>query len=173
MIKTLTVLAYLLTGAESHQEAMKLSSFGIYPDGEVSVEYTCQGRNVSIPVEWSHVPAGTRSLVLLMSDNSPPRRVYLWAVYNVPPERQWLEPAAKLLRGEHYAKNTLGHLNYDGPCPSEGEHHYTIKLYALRTRFYFNKKVTAEELIQAMQHRVIATATLEAHFERIQEKKHT
>ena len=67
--------------------------------------------------------------------------------------------------GEQYAENSWGHLRYDGPCPPKGEaHHYVIKLYALKAHFYFHKEITTAELFDAMNHRIIATATLETRF---------
>lgn len=166
VIKTLTLLAYLFGGAESHQTPMELTSKVIQANGDIPITYTCHGRNVSIPLEWRHVPNGTRSLALVMIDKSAPKkRRYLWAVYNIPPKRHWIKPAAKLFRGEQFAENSWGHLSYDGPCPSQGEtHHYVIKLYALRARFYFHKKITTKELLDAMKHRVISSAKLEVHY---------
>lgn len=165
MIRTLAVLAYLFGGVEGHQPPMELSSVVLLPSGNIPVVYTCHGRNVSIPLKWSHVPAGTRSLALVMYDkNAAPKRRYLWTVYNIPPERHWIKPAAKLLRGEQYAENSWGHLSYDGPCPSQGEYHYVIELYALKARFHFYKKIRTPELLKAMKHRIIATAKLNVHY---------
>ena len=166
MVKTLAILAYLLGGAESHQMPMELSSSVIKPNGNIPITYTCDGKNVSIPLKWRHVPSGTRSLALVMYDQSAPKeKRYLWAIYNISPERHWLKAAEKLLRGAHYAENSWGHLRYDGPCPMRGEeHHYVIKLYALKAHFYFQKEITTAELFQVMAHRVIATAQIEARF---------
>lgn len=171
MIKTLALMAYLIGGAELHQLPMELSSSVVQSKGEFPIAFTCAGRNVSIPLRWRHIPTGARSLALVMIDTSTPKKRYLWAVYNIPPERHWMNTAAKLLRGEHYAENSAGHLRYEGPCPPRGEeHHYVIRLYALKTRFYFHQKVTAEVLLKAMEHRIIATAEIEARFGKV--KKH-
>lgn len=164
MIKTLTILTYLFAGAEPHQLPMELRSTVLGTrGGEIPVSYTCRGRDVSIPLEWRHVPAGTRSLALVMLDKTPPKK-YLWAIYNIPPQQRWVESAAKLFRGEQYAKNSWGHLRYDGPCPSQNEHRYVITLYALKAHFYFDKKITTAELLEAMQHRIITTAKIETRF---------
>ncbi|MCB1827088.1 MAG: YbhB/YbcL family Raf kinase inhibitor-like protein [Coxiellaceae bacterium] len=174
MIKTLTVLTYLFGGAETHQPPMELLSKALASNGKIPIKYTCHGRNVSIPLAWRHIPAGTRSLALVMyQKDGVTKHRYLWAVYNIPPERQWITPAAKLLRGEHYAENSDGHLDYDGPCPSEGkQQHYVIELYALKARFYFHKNVATPTLLKAMEHRVIAKAKLDLYYNGSTSKHH-
>jgi Raf kinase inhibitor-like YbhB/YbcL family protein len=162
LIKTLAMLAYLFTGTHHHQLPMTLTS-PISP--KIPVEHTCHGHNILFPMRWHHVPAGTRSLALVMMDeDEPENRRYLWAVYNILPERHWIGPAEQLLRGERYAQNSWGHLAYDGPCPLQGKHHYVARLYALKVRFYFEKKMAVSRLLKAMKHRIIATATLKMHY---------
>ena len=100
MIKTLTILAYLLGGAESHQMPMELSSAVVKPNGDIPATYTCNGGNISIPLRWRHIPSGARSLALVMYDKSASKeKRYLWSIYNIPPERHWINAAAKLFRG--------------------------------------------------------------------------
>src|SRR6185503_10608965 len=60
--------------------------------GKIPRKYTCEGDDTSPPLSWSDIPAGTKSLALIVDDpDAPdpakPQRVYVhWVVYNIPPE---------------------------------------------------------------------------------------
>ncbi len=103
--------------------------------------------NLSPPMEWSNIPAETKSLVLVMVDmmsyahnQLPENAVFLhWLVYNIPPDTKAL-PEAKggelvLPNGASEGKNNYPEEfknGYGGPCPPLGEEHqYVFKLYAL------------------------------------------
>jgi phosphatidylethanolamine-binding protein (PEBP) family uncharacterized protein len=51
---------------------MKLSSTAFSHDGSISGRFTCDGSNVSPPLAWSGLPAGTKSLVLVVADPDAP-----------------------------------------------------------------------------------------------------
>lgn len=165
MFKTLAMMTYLLGGAETQQLPMELMPAVTMAGSELPSDYTCQGKNLSIPVKWRHVPNGTRSLAIVMYDKTLTPRKYLWAVYDIYPEHHFLSSQSiNAFRGEKVAKNSYGHLQYDGPCPPPGEaHHYVIKLYALKARFFFREPISTPELMTAMNHRVISTAKIELH----------
>lgn len=161
MVKTLTLLAFLLGSAHSHEAPLEVASSALQKDRPIPTQYTCRGRNISIPLRWRHVPSGTRSLAVVLTNETvgEPLR-YLWAMYNIPPRQKWLKPNASLMHGERYAINSWGHVNYDGPCPSHGEHYYVLRIYALKKRFRFVKTIHAAALIDAMHNHIIATAKL-------------
>lgn len=106
--------------------------------GGIPKKYTCDGENVSPPLTWSGVPAGTKSLVLIVDDpDAPdpkaPKMIWVhWILYNLPPETNTLPEAVK-----HLPPGTLEGINdwkrtgYGGPCPPVGRHRYFHKLYAL------------------------------------------
>ena len=52
--------------------AMTLSSSAFADQGEIPVRYTCDGDDVSPPLSWSALPAGTRSLALIVDDPDAP-----------------------------------------------------------------------------------------------------
>jgi len=45
---------------------LMLASPAIPPSGEIPAQYTCDGADISPPLSWSDVPAGTGSLVLVV-----------------------------------------------------------------------------------------------------------
>ena len=120
--------------------ALALTSTAFVHDGAIPASYTCQGKDVSVPLAWSGVPAGTRSLVLIVDDpDAPdpaaPKMTWVhWVLYNIPPGEAGLKEAVKpseLPRGTLEGRNDWGRTGYGGPCPPVGRHRYFFKLYAL------------------------------------------
>jgi Raf kinase inhibitor-like YbhB/YbcL family protein len=117
---------------------MKLESSAFGPDGAIPRRYTCEGENLSPPLEWSGEPEGTRSLVLIVDDpDAPdpaaPRTTWVhWVLYDIPPGSGGLPEAARELPGAtRTALNDWKKREYGGPCPPIGRHRYFHKLYAL------------------------------------------
>ena len=53
--------------------------------GAIPIEYSCDGENISPPLAWNRLPAGTESLALTMDD--PDANGYAhWVMYNIPPD---------------------------------------------------------------------------------------
>src|SRR5260221_5070211 len=80
----------------------KLTSPAFQPNGSIPSKYTCEGSDTSPPLEWSDVPAGAKSLALIVDDPDAPdpakpqRTDVHWVIYNVPPGTTGLaENAAK------------------------------------------------------------------------------
>jgi Raf kinase inhibitor-like YbhB/YbcL family protein len=130
--------------------------------------YTCEGEDISPPLAWDGVPAGTKSLVLIIDDpDAPdpkaPKRVWVhWVVYNLAPDAVGLaENADKkgLPQGAAHGANDSKHAAYDGPCPPIGRHRYFHKLYALDTTLDL-AHATKAELEAAMKGHVLANAEL-------------
>ena len=98
--------------------------------------YTCQGQDISPPLSWAGVPAGTASLVLIVDDpDAPdpaaPKMTWVhWVVFNLPPDINGLKEAASLPVGAEAGLNDWKVSHYKGPCPPVGTHRYFHKLYA-------------------------------------------
>ena len=65
----------------------------VIQDGEgIPARFTCQGDDISPALSWTGVPAGTRSLVLIVDDpDAPdpraPRMTWVhWLLYDLPPD---------------------------------------------------------------------------------------
>lgn len=52
--------------------ALALKSSAFAHNGEIPRRHTCQGEDVSVPLAWSGVPAGAKSLVLIVDDPDAP-----------------------------------------------------------------------------------------------------
>jgi Raf kinase inhibitor-like YbhB/YbcL family protein len=98
--------------------------------------YTCTGASETPPVSWLNVPAGTRSLVLVLDDPDAPAGTFThWIVYNIPTGVREI-PRAGLDAGLHASGvceegNSAGSTGYIPPCPPPGKpHRYIFTLYA-------------------------------------------
>jgi Raf kinase inhibitor-like YbhB/YbcL family protein len=104
---------------------------------EMPTRYTCEGANVSPPLEWSGAPPGTRSFALIMEDLDGPSGPFRhWALYDIMADRTLLpEGVGHGVKTEPlgHGVNDYGHPRYDGPCPPETDdaHRYRFRLAAL------------------------------------------
>jgi Raf kinase inhibitor-like YbhB/YbcL family protein len=96
----------------------------------------CVGDNVSPELHWSNVPAGTKSLVLLMFDpeGRAPSGVSHWVAYGIAPTVTGFAEGEASKESDKYVggKSLMGVGHYSGPCtpPNATPHHYTFVLIA-------------------------------------------
>ncbi|RMF40138.1 MAG: YbhB/YbcL family Raf kinase inhibitor-like protein [Anaerolineae bacterium] len=104
-----------------------------FPDGgTIPVQYTCDGDDISPPLQWNDVPEGTRSFVLIADDpDAPSGRWVHWVVYDIPADLRAIPEAAPATLGVT-GYNDFRRTAYGGPCPPRGPaHRYFFTLYAL------------------------------------------
>jgi Raf kinase inhibitor-like YbhB/YbcL family protein len=142
--------------------ALTLSSTAFQAGGEIPAVYTCEGRDVSPPLAWAGLPAGTKSLALIVDDpDAPdpaaPKRVWVhWVLYNLPSTATGLaEAVTKLPTGTREGLNDWDRTGYGGPCPPIGRHRYFFKLFALDTELPDLGTPTKAALEKAMQGHVL------------------
>lgn len=139
-------LALALTTFAGSAWAFEISSPAVGNDTTIPDQYTanafgCSGGNVSLPLEWTDVPAEAKSLALTMYDPDAPTGsgFWHWLVVNLPPSTTGLaegvgEPGnAKLPGGAVQARGDAGVSGYFGPCPPEGDtpHRYIFTVFAV------------------------------------------
>ena len=116
---------------------LTLSVDSLSPGSVLPDVYTCKGSMVSPQVAWSGIPAGTKSLVLIVEDPDAPNGLYThWLVYNIPPLDGGIEQgqtnAKVLANGAQQGESSNGFRGYFPPCPPPGStHRYIFRLYAL------------------------------------------
>lgn len=140
-----------------------------FKQGEtIPLTYTCDGKNISPPLLWRDVPAGTKSLVLIVDDPDAPAGTWdHWLVYNIPANLVSLPEAIKQLpEGALPGKNSWNKLDYGGPCPPDREHRYFFKLYALDTVLPNKAGMTKKEIENAMNGHVITSSELITKYKR-------
>jgi hypothetical protein len=143
--------------------------------GEIPIKYTCEGADVSPPLAWSGVPAGTRSLVLVVDDPdvpdpAAPKRTWVhWVVYDLPPTATNLPEgvtADALPAGAAEGQNDWKRTGYGGPCPPIGRHRYFHRLHALDTTLPRLTAPTKADVERAMAGHVLGTAELIGTYEK-------
>lgn len=142
---------------------------------DIPIDYTCEAADVSPPLNWSGIPAGTQSLALIMDDpDAPdpaaPKMTWVhWVLYNIPPTAtglpQGVEPA-DLPPGTLEGLNDWKRTGYGGPCPPIGRHRYFFKLYALDIVLPDLGRPTKAQLEQAMHGHILAKAELMGFYQK-------
>lgn len=143
---------------------MKLTSSAFNHADYIPRHYTCDGANISPPLNISDIPVGTKSLVLILEDPDVPRYIREdqmwdhWIVFNIPPDTTQIREGDEPL-GQH-GIGTGHNLKYYGPCPPDAEHRYFFKLYALDALLTLAEKSTKKQVEAAMEGHVLAKAEL-------------
>jgi Raf kinase inhibitor-like YbhB/YbcL family protein len=141
-VAVLLAAALPVMAGDKNQEGRKmiLTSTVFFHGGTIPQRYTCEGSDFSPPLAWSELPAGTKSLVLIVDDpDAPdpaaPKMTWVhWVLYNLPPiagELPEAVPAKALPPGTQQGVNDWQRTGYGGPCPPVGRHRYFFKLSAL------------------------------------------
>jgi len=159
--------------ATERNPSMEITSSAFAANADIPAIHTCEGRDQSPPLAWSGVPAGTKSLALIVDDpDAPdpgaPRMTWVhWVVYNLPPDPTGLAAGASgsgLPPGAREGLNDWQRTGYGGPCPPIGRHRYVFKLYALDTVLPALKPATKTALERAMQGHVLAQSELVGYY---------
>jgi Raf kinase inhibitor-like YbhB/YbcL family protein len=157
-----------LPGA-AKESTMHITSPAFVANADIPAKFTCQGGDRSPPLAFADLPAGTKSLALIVDDpDAPdpaaPRTTWVhWVVYNLPPQTTELPEAvapAALPPGTREGVNDWKRSGYGGPCPPVGRHRYFHKLFALDTVLPDLKKPSKSALEKAMQGHILARAEL-------------
>jgi Raf kinase inhibitor-like YbhB/YbcL family protein len=138
-----------------------------FNDGQpIPRKYSCEGDNVSPPLDWSAPPEGTQSLALIVHDPDAPIGDFThWLAWNI----DFLDGG--LDEGTHppaEGTNGFGENGYDGPCPppGHGAHRYFHELFALDMELELEPESNSEQLEDAMEGHVLGGAELVGTYER-------
>lgn len=156
--------------------AMEINSPAFPDKGTIPVVHVMPGaggKNISVPLQWSQVPAGTKSLALAIVDPHPVAKNWVhWLVINIPPEISALAAGASrqaMPTGAVELQNSFGDVGYGGPQPPRGtgDHPYVATLYALNVASLdLPPKTSLAAFHQALEGKVLATATVTGMFGR-------
>lgn len=140
--------------------SLHLTSQVFKENESIPSKYTCEGENISPPLQWEGIPEGTKSLVLIVDDPDAPRGTWThWVVFNILPtstgSKEGHSPEESL-----QGINDFGDIKYGGPCPPSGTHRYFFKLYALDERISLPKGATKQQVEKAIEGHILGQAQL-------------
>jgi len=158
--------------AAPSKDGFEVHSAGIGADGMLDKKYTCDGDSISPPIEWTGLPAATKSVAIAMHHIPPGGKegvdehayIVLWG----------LTPATKALAESQHDLGTWGintvnrRAEYAPPCSKgPGEKSYMVTVYALSAE----PKLAAgragfTELLAAMKDTTISIAEVELRYAR-------
>ncbi|MCX4781725.1 YbhB/YbcL family Raf kinase inhibitor-like protein [Streptomyces sp. NBC_01264] len=151
---------------------MRIESPAFRDGGWIPVEYTADGRESQVPLEFSGVPDGALSLALVVHDPDVPRdrrpdgNFDHWVMWNIPPGQHLLTeqdgPVGVV------GRTTRGTNTWIGPAPPPGDraHRYVFTLYALDTLLDLSDSAGRPELEAAIGGHVLERALLTGLFQR-------
>lgn len=150
---------------------LQLKSTAFESRNAIPQRHTGEGEDVSPMLEWTNVPEGTRSFVLICHDPDAPLikpGVYgfvHWVIYNIPGSVNNLAEGTK-----EYTTgiNDFGEEGYKGPMPPEGHepHHYFFWLLALNEELNLEPGLTMWQLLERIEPYVIGMNRLVGIYER-------
>jgi hypothetical protein len=165
--------------------ALTLSSEAFQADTVIPSQYTCDSstgrvRNAADPsaggspaLAWRDAPSGVRGWAIVVNDPDAPGGSWIhWIIYNLPPDTAALPEGVPktetLADGSNQGRNDFRNLGYAGPCPPKGDppHRYVFTLYALDAKLDLPPTTPRLQLIQAIEKRALAKATLIGRYQR-------
>lgn len=151
--------------------SIKLTSPAFSEGSMIPSKYTCDGENISPPLQWDKVPDGTKSIALINDDPDAPMGTWVhWVIYNIKPDTRELTekiPLDKELKnGARQGLTSFKKIGYGGPCPPGGIHRYYFKLYALDSAVNPAGNAGKDELLRAMQGHIIGQGQLMGRYQR-------
>jgi Raf kinase inhibitor-like YbhB/YbcL family protein len=162
------------------QPAFALTSTAFQPGQPIPRKHSGEGQDVSPPLAWADVPAGTKQLALICDDPDAPSPRHPrpdpwvhWVIYNIPADRTGLPeavPAGATVADLEavQGKNSWPRQQYNGPMPppGSGRHRYFFRLYALDAALDLPAGLTAKELREKIVGHVLGRAELMGTYER-------
>lgn len=136
---------------------MKLTSPDFENNKMIPRKFTCEGEDVNPTLIIEDIPAGTKSLALIVDDPDAPAGTWVhWVVYDIPVISRIDEGSVPGTQG----MNDFRRKDYGGPCPPSGTHRYFFKLYALDQELALGGRVDKNALEKAMRGHIRAKAEL-------------
>jgi Raf kinase inhibitor-like YbhB/YbcL family protein len=160
------------TNSSTQQKSeLKLTSTAFKEGEAIPRGYTCDGANVSPPLEWTGVPKSAKTIAIIADDPDAPSGTFVhWVLFNLPADGLGLienTPQTETLNGGGMqGKNDFEKTGYGGPCPPSGTHRYFFKFYALDTELPSKAGATKAEVEKAMEGHVVGQAQLMGTYKR-------
>jgi Raf kinase inhibitor-like YbhB/YbcL family protein len=146
---------------------MKIISPAFENKQMIPPKYTCDGENISPPLQISHIPANTQSLALIVDDPDAPNGDWVhWLVWNINPKTQSIAEN-EIPKGAAQGINDFNKRDYGGPCPPSNTHRYQFKIYALDTNLNITPNSQKRDLENSMKGHILDEDILIGLYQRV------
>ncbi|MHC4159058.1 MAG: YbhB/YbcL family Raf kinase inhibitor-like protein [Planctomycetota bacterium] len=150
---------------------IKVTSSAFAEGSLIPPKYTCDGADISPPLQWDSAPEAARSIALISDDPDAPMGTWIhWVLFNLPPDTKELAenipPDETLPNGAKQGTSDFGRIGYGGPCPPGGTHRYFFKIYALDTVIDLPAGAGKAQLIKAMEGHILGQGQLIGKYKR-------
>lgn len=155
---TLFLTAIILLVMTSATTKLTVTSKAFSDNGMIPSKYSCEGDQSSPQLHIGNIPAGAKSLALIVHDPDAPRQGGFthWVVWNIATDGEIPEN----FKGAEQGANGTGKNGYMGMCPPSGTHHYHFYVYALDTKLNIDKNTDKAGLEKAMKGHIIGEGEL-------------
>jgi Raf kinase inhibitor-like YbhB/YbcL family protein len=161
----------------------RITSPDLVDGSQIPMKFTCAAgaEAVSPALQWTNVPRGTLSFVLIVHDMEPrPQRklddILHWMVWNIPASANKYPQnvpsnTADLPDGSHQTNGNPGNggiTGYRPPCPPQNvsqPHHYAFDLFALDAKVDM-QTATRADVMKAIDGHILAHDSLVVPFNR-------
>jgi Raf kinase inhibitor-like YbhB/YbcL family protein len=154
--------------------SIQVRSDAFEDNGDMPVECSCEGDGISPPLQWTNLPEGTKSVVLLATDEDLPSdrfalfKIVHWVLYDIPNDVTELEAgvASEALQemGIAVGPNWAREPEFYPPCPVSGRHRYVFRVYALDVDTLQPKNSARGNVLNAMDGHILAYGELSGFY---------
>ena len=139
---------------------MKVSSTAFKENDTIPKKFTCDADNVSPPLHIEDIPRETKSLALVVEDPDAPNGTFHhWVLFDMNPRTTDIKEGSVPVIATQ-GRNDFGDVEYGGPKPPSGEHHYFFNVYALDTVLGLPRGTKSSDLESQMKGHVLDQASL-------------
>lgn len=136
-----------------------------FTDGaRIPARYTADGEDISPPLEWSELPAQTKSVAIVCEDPAAPSGIFFhWTAWNLAPSQRRVQEGAGSAGAGAQASMRQGEngfckQGYGGPKPPPGTpHRYIFTVAALDTELDLKPGSTRRDFDAAIEGHVLAS----------------
>ena len=156
--------------------AVAVTSLAFADHAPIPPPYTADGEGLSPPLQWTGVPAGAASLLLIVEDaDAPTPRPLVHAIVVDLPAGDGSLPEGALRSPDHDGSDSLktGRNSYlqagwlpPDPPPGHGMHRYAFQLFALAAGPAFEGTPGRDAVVDALKERALASGLLIGTYER-------
>lgn len=145
-----------------------ISSPSFVEGGSIPRMYTADGDGINPPLVIEDVPAGTRTMALIMEDPDAPHGTFThWTLWDIPPAASISENSEPGVTG----LNSMNRTGYTPPNPPSGSHRYFFHVYALDYSPNLETGSGREELEDALAGHILGEGSMMGRYESSKERQ--